>query len=364
MTWTRRFFDQFEWLHKPISPIEQSFVLVLQIDNSVNTIFQRLGLKAPKKAWKIIDGYLYLSSDYWRLFLQPGLIILPLKVKSEIKIAKNRWLNQVIPRYSTEHTKLSKTNLKSSSSEKLVDVLKQTAELEGWLFGESLFVGLICGITELLLKFTYLIFVKDQNPQNYRELLIGFSDKGLEMDTKLWDIAQTGDVNKKKDELRKWIDQYGYRIQDNDLLYPTLGEKRELIDSYLNLYQSVPNPRQRQKSSEEKRLAREKFARQNNRFAYSILRTIIKQAQEYAQVRNSRPYYYQGNKIMRSVLLEIAARTSFFDDNKDIFFLKIEEVEQLTKNKLNKEQARNLIGGRKLDYDNQLRAEPKFEVNL
>ena len=224
MKWTRKFFNQFEWLHKPVSPIEESFFLALQIDSSANTIFQRLGLKAPKKIWKVIDGYLYFSSEYWRLFLQLGLFLLPFKIKSEVKIAKTRWLNQVIPKYNTEITKLSKTNLKNSSPKKPIEVLKQMAELEGWLFGESLFVGVVCGITELLLKFAYQLFVKDQNPQNYRELLIGFPDKGLEMDTKLWDIAQIRDTKKKQVESEKWINQYGYRIQDKDLLYPTLGE--------------------------------------------------------------------------------------------------------------------------------------------
>ena len=364
MKWTRKFFNQFEWLHKPVSPIEESFFLALQIDSSANTIFQRLGLKAPKKIWKVIDGYLYFSSEYWRLFLQPGLFLLPFKIKSEVKIAKARWLNQVIPKYNTEITKLSKTNLKNSSPKKLIEVLKQMAELEGWLFGESLFVGVVCGITELLLKFAYQLFVKDQNPQNYRELLIGFPDKGLEMDTKLWDIAQIRNTKKKQVESEKWINQYGYRIQDKDLLYPTLGENMELINSYLNLYKNIPDPRQRQKNAEKKRLARERFVRQNNRFAKSILQTIIKQAQEYAQIRNSRPYYYQGNRIMRSILLEIAGRARFFDEKNDIFFLRIEEAELLTKNKLNKEQARSLIGSRKLEYDKQLHTEPKFEISL
>lgn len=364
MTWTRRFFNQFEWLHKPISPIEESFLLPLQIDNSVNIIFQRLGLKAPKNVWKIIEGYLYFSNEYWRLFLQPGLILLPSKIKSEIKNAKSRWLNQVIPKYESEITKLSKINPKGVSEEKLVDGFKRTAKLEGWLFGESLFVGVICGITELLLKITYSLLVKDSSPQNYRELLIGFPDKGLEMDTRLWDIAQIRDSKKKQIELEMWTSQYGYRIQDKDLLYLTLGENRELINSYLNLYKDIPNPRQKRKSAEEKRLAGKDYVRQNTRIADSMIQTIVKQAQEYAQIRNSRPYYYKGNKVMRHALLEIAARTSSFSDKNDIFFLRIEEVEKLVRNELKKEGTRNLIDRRKLEYERQLHTEPKFEVNL
>lgn len=232
MAWSRRFFDKMEWFHK----------LPLQIDETIELLSQRLGLKIPRPTWKIIDGYLYFSDHYWRLFLQPAIFLLPSKFFSEIKVAKHRWLNEVLPKYEQGIDGYIKKELGGTSFTQKLELLEKLAKLEAWLFAESLSVGVICGFTEILLSKTYTLFVKNSPQPEYHELLIGFPDKGLNMDSELWSVAQMKDKKSQDIKRNEWTSKYGYRIQDKDLLYSTLGEKQDLIDTYIKLYQNVPDP--------------------------------------------------------------------------------------------------------------------------
>lgn len=218
MKYTRRFFDQFEWLHNPISPIEQSLMLPLQIDGSINLISKRLSIKVPQRSWIIIGDYLYFSNEYWKLFLQPAILFLPFRLFQEIRVAKARWIEDVVPKYQNKIDSIKIIDLKEKSIKELLQLLKEMAELEGWFFSEALHVGFICGLTEILLKVTFNYFVKNASSDYYHNLLLGFPDKGLESDTKLWEIAQSKDSPEKLKRVEDWIEKYGHRIQDKDVL--------------------------------------------------------------------------------------------------------------------------------------------------
>ncbi|TSC88444.1 MAG: hypothetical protein G01um101416_112 [Microgenomates group bacterium Gr01-1014_16] len=362
MRWTRKFFNQFEWLHKPISPLEESFLLPLQINKSGSLISERLGLKLPDKYWSIIDGYLYFSDEYWKLFLQLGTLQLPKRIKTEIDISSKRWITKVLPEYQKEINKLNKLSLNELSVKKLLELFKKTGELESWFFSESLYVGVVCGITELLFKYSYPLFVKDSDNNNYRELLLGYPDKGIDMDTQLWEVAQISDEQKKQLQLGKWIEKYGYRIQDKDLIYPTLGEETELLNSYLKLYRETLNPKLKLMLTNEKRINREKFVKQNARFRIRLFEWILNQAQNYSQIRNSRPFYYQGNSIMRKILFSIKLKANFPQDKNDIFYITMKELEEVVSNKFSKESLQKIINERKQTYYKQLLIEPQFSI--
>lgn len=362
MNWTRRFFDQFEWLHKPISPLEESSLLPLQINKSGSLISERLSLKLPNKYWSIIDGYLYFSDDYWKLFFQFGILLLPQRIKTEIDISKKRWTDKVLPEYQKKIQEINQFDLNKLSTQRLLNLFRKTADLEGWLFSEALFVGVICGITELLLKYSYPLLVKDPDSNNYHELLLGSPDKGIEMDTKLWEVAQIEDEQKRQSTLNKWVEKYGYRIQDKDLIFPTLGEEVDLLNSYLKLYRETPNPKLKLRLAKEKRINRERYVRQNARFNTRLFNWILFQAQNYSQIRNSRPFYYQGNWAMRRTLFSIASKTSFSPDESDIFYLNIKELERVVSNKFDKVSLQKIIDERKQTYNKQLLSEPRFSI--
>lgn len=146
-----------------------------------------------------------------------------------------------------------------------------------------------------------------------------------------------------------------------------MGEKKELVDTYLKLYKTAPDPRARQKQSEEKRLAAEEFVRKNLRKIPILgdwFLALLSRAQSYAQIRNSRPFYYQGNQIMRTVLLIIASKNGFPRNQGDIFFLRFEELEQLTDQNAQDKKLSRLIEQRKNDYSRQSEKEPRFEVKV
>lgn len=159
------------------------------------------------------------------------------------RLLGDRWLKDVLPKYQQQIDKIKKINLDKLSSRKLVSLLQETTQLEAWMFGESLYVGIICGYTEMKLKLAYKLFVEDKNLANYHELLIGFPDKGMQMDAKLWKVAQIKEKSNQNNELDKWIKRYGYRIQDKELIYPTLGEDKEIINSLIKLYKKLSWPK-------------------------------------------------------------------------------------------------------------------------
>lgn len=362
MNWTRRFFNQFEWLHKPISPLEESLLLPLQINKSGSLISERFDLELPDKYWSIIDGYLYFSDEYRRLLFQIGILQLPQKIKAEIDISKKRWTDKILPEYQKKIKKINKLDLNQISTKKLLSIFKETANLDAWLFSESLFVGVICGITELLLKYSYSSLVKDSDSNNYRELLLGYSDRGIDIDTQLWEVAQIKDEHKKQIMFEKWIEQYGYRIQDKDLIYPTLGEETALLNSYLKLYRETPNPKLKLKLAKEKRVNRERYVKQNIRIHTRLFEWILNQAQNYAQIRNSRPFYYKGNQIMRQILFSITSKVGFPQVKDDIFFITIEELEKNARGKFDKASMQKIISNRKQIYNKQLLIEPPFNI--
>lgn len=342
-------------------------MLPLHINSSTSLISQRLGLKFPREIYKVIDGYLYFSSEYWRLFLQTRMLLLPFRLFQEMKIAKNRWLNEVIPRYQKKIDSISQLRITNYSLKAKLKLLKEIAELEGWFMAESIFVALFCGLAEILLKITYPLFVKNSPSYEYRDLLIGFPDKGLEADRKLWKIAQIKDSSKREQKIKNWTDKYGYRIQDKDLIYPVLGERKDLINSYLELYKNLPDPKIKHQQAEERRSDREKFVKENTKnipILINIFCYIVFQAQNYAQIRNSRPFYYQGNKYIRRVLLHFASQTDFLKDHNDIFFLRIQELEAIVGKRVDRALLTATIEERKSVYNKQLKTEPPLEISI
>ena len=363
MKWTRKFFAQFEWYHKPISPMEESLLLPVHIDNTLSLFTKRLGIQFPPKAWKVVNGYLYMTSDYWKLLFQPAVVLLPILTFKNLRQAKDFWLKQVIPSYQMKIDRLSKINFGKKKSGELISLVFETTQIEGKLMAESLYVGVYAIIAEVLLKISYRLLVKDNNLLNYYELLVGFHNHGIEADSRLWQIAQQKDKKGREMLLRDWIGKYGYRIQDKDILYPTLGESGKTINSLLLLYQHITNPQDRVKKAVDRRKQREAIVENHVRlipFAKTLLYKIIYTVQQYAQIRDSRPFYYQGNRIIRKILLALAKRISLPNPH-SVFFLTFNELKLACEEK-NINKLKELVSERKKLYEMRLLKQPPLEV--
>jgi len=365
MGWTRKFFDQWEWYHKPVSPMEETLLLPEHINQALSLISRRLGVKFPpqEKTWKVIDGYLYFTDKYWKLFLQIGIFLLPFRFFQQLPKAKYDWLNEALPSYQKKIDDLRKINLDNYKGKELIELLKDTVKTEGKLMAESVYTVLYAIFSEISLKIAYWVLIKDKNPLNYHELLIGYPDRGIKSDIRLWEIAQIKNKIEQDKLLHEWLEEYGYRIQDKDISYPTLGENIETVKTLLNIYKDSPNPQERVKISQTRREARERYVKVNLLpFTEFIFTKIKGSAQEYAQIRNSRPYYYQGNQIIRKILLILAGRIPKFNEPKDIFFLYLDELE-IALNGGEVKKLKEEIVKRKILYEKRLSEEPQLIKN-
>lgn len=365
MVWSRRWFDQWEWYHRPVSPMEETLLLPEHINQTTNLISRRLGIKfpPPQETWKVIDGYLYLSNQYPRLWLQSPTLLLPFRFWRELGQVKNRWTDEVLPNYQKEMNQFKQVDWSDLNTKDLLDLIEKIVKREGEFLAEAVYVVIYALTTEVVLKLAYKYWVKDRNPLNYNELLIGYPDEGIKAEVELWKIAQSNRTNQEK-ALAEWISQFGHRIQDKDILYPTLGEQPQLIQAYLKMYQAAANPEERIKVAVARRQARERFVEKHLlwfppfEFLFHKIKLL---AQDYARIRNSRPFYYQGNYLIRQILLTLGQQLRWNDDQ--IFFITIEELKQAIRSGSNRELEQKIQQRREL-YEQRLAQVPALEVEI
>lgn len=365
MRWSRKWFDQWEWYHRPVSPIEETLLLPEHINQTTNLISRRLGIKfpPPQETWKVINGYLYLSGQYARLWLKLPILLLPFKFWRELGRAKKRWIDKALPNYQRNVSQFKQLNWRDLDSEELVRLMEKLVKREGEFLAESVYVVIYTLTAEVMLKLAYRYWVRDSNLFNYYELLVGYPDKGIEADAELWKIAQLDRTNQQK-ALEKWLNQFGHRIQDKDIIYPTLGEKLELIQALLQMYKGADDPAVRVKAAVSRRQARERFVEKHLirfppfKFLFNKIKLL---AQDYARIRNSRPFYYQGNYLIRQILLTLGQRLKWNDGQ--IFFITIEELRQAIRSGSNRELEQKIQQRREL-YEQRSAQMPALEVEI
>lgn len=346
-----------------MSPMEASLLLSEHINGTLKLISQRLGVKFPTNSWKVINGYLYLTGDYLKLWLQPGIVLLPIRFLREVKPTRLRWTDEVLPDYQNQVKSIREKDINKLSNGGLIELLNSAVKIEGELMAESVYVVLFAIFAELLLKLAYGPLINDNQKWHYRELLIGFPDLGIEGDIKLWEIAHSSPAVAER-KLDKWIEKYGHRIQDKDILYSTLGENRKMLAAILNLYKNSANPAAKVKIAGEKRRQREIFSSnhvKNILGAKWLFNKIKFLGQEYAKIRNSRPYYYQGNANIRRILFEATTRIEWMKSKNDVFYLRAEELVPAM-NGTEAEKLNRLIKTRKMVCQRRLAETPPLEV--
>lgn len=343
--------------------MEESLLLPEHINNALKLITKRLGLKFPNNSWKVINGYLYITGNYLSLWFQPAIVLLPIRFLREVKPARLRWINEVLPDYQDQVKSIREKTLNKLSNTELIELLHKAIKIEGRLMAEAVYVLLFALFAEILLKFTYGNLINDNQKWHYRELLIGFPDLGIEGDIKLWEAAHSP-VAESAEKLNAWIEKYGHRIQDKDILYPTLGENQKMLGAILHLYKNSASPAEKVKTAGEKRRQREIFASSHvknipdGEWMFNKIKIL---GQDYAKIRNSRPYYYQGNASIRRILFAVANRIKWMKTRDDVFYLRVEELvpgmnEGVT------EKLKKLIRTRKTVYQRRLAEIPPLEA--
>lgn len=318
-----------EWWREPLSPVAETWQTVL-LETAASDVFgTKLGVR-PSQFTKVVNGYLYITSSYGRILFLFGFAKLFFGILKGIRTAKTEWQEKALLHSNQidEFKKIPIENLSLRGLFELCDtVLQKEAEYIAW----SLYVGIYSFGFEYALSWGLPVFVKGYSKFDYRDLLKGFCDKSIEASIEL----------RKTSNITSWLETYGHRVQDLDVIYPTLQDAPELAASLKQqLLQSPQNPEENLAEERKKRQQLEEEILHNIRrwipFGRTLFLELLKMAQAYVSLRNDRPFYYKGQALARKILLEIGARLKLekkLESETDIFFLTYDEIRDISEGK-------------------------------
>jgi len=164
---------------------------------------------------------------------------------------------------------------------------------------------------EVVFKSLYSILTSSK--KDYRGLLIGFKNKSIEGDIKLWEVSQILDEGARNKELDEFLENYGNRSDGWDLKLPTLREHEDLIRSLLSLYKDSNSPQEKLDNAISKRLEAEKEVMEKLRVP-----VLLRKVQRNVSLREDRRFYeFEFDFFIRILLFKLAARIDL--DVEDIF---------------------------------------------
>ncbi len=370
MIWTRKYFA--EWLREPVSPLMESFLH--RLEPEANRVLKDwLGVTLSRPFLKNIDGYIYLKIDPFLPLKQPRVFLVPIKLFQGLRSVDKEWRKQILPKYKKEMSKLKKFDFKKASNQDLLAYLEKIMKFEAWIVTNSMYVGLHCVYSEILLLYAYKFLVKDGNWRNYNQLIRGFPNKTIEADQALWELARSLKKPSYKDRLSAFVGEYGHRVFDIDVIHPTLAEDKDLLDNLIRIYSKVTpskNPANQLKEAKKDRLKQEKFAFKNLRewvpLTRRIFEKILRFSQRYADIRESRPYYHlMAFSLSRKTLLELGGRLAQLKKPDDIFYLTHQEIEDLVRNpKTPKKRIQEKVIRRRIVREEQKKKLPEELINI
>lgn len=318
-----------EWWREPLSPVAETWQTVLLETATSDVLDTKMGVR-PSKFTKVFNGYLYVTSSYGRILFPFGFAKLFFGILKGIRTAKTEWQEKALL-HSKQMDELKKIPIEDLSLRGLFElcdtVLQKEAEYIAW----SLYVGIYSFGFEYALSWGFPVFVKGYSKFDYRDLLKGFCDKSIEASIEL----------RKTSDLTLWLETYGHRVQDLDVIYPTLQDAPELAALLKQqLLQSPKNPEENLAEERKKRQQLEEEILHNIRrwipFGRTLFLELLKMAQAYVSLRNDRPFYYKGQALARKILLEIGARLKLekkLESETDIFFLTYDEIRCISEGK-------------------------------
>lgn len=323
-----------EWWREPLSPVAETWQTAL-LESAVSNVFAaKMGIR-PTKFSKVFNGYLYITSSYGRILFPFGFAKLIFGILKGIRTAKTEWQEKALL-HSIQIDELKKTPIEELPLAGLFElcdsVLRKEAEYIAW----SLYVGIYSFGFEHALSWCFPVFVKGYSKFDYRDLLKGFYDKSIEASIEL----------RKATDIALWLEIFGHRVQDLDVIHLTLQDSPEMAVSLKQqLLQSPKDPEKNLAEARQKRQQLEGRVLQNIRrwipFGRKLFLELLKTTQSYVSIREDRPFYYKGQAFARKILLEIGVRLNHekkLENKSDVFFLTYDEIKGSTeaKNDFNK----------------------------
>lgn len=372
MIWTRKSLTETSgWFNqKPLAPLDETLRLPLALEEIFRLLKEEYGI-VLKKPLVIHEGYFYFRSyrDYFsQLVFQPRVYLLLGRVFRETKKAKSDW-EKLIQRFLKEIGELKRRDWSSPDPGELFEEIRETIKFDArWLYKLGFGLPVIYHqFSEVFLKFLYHLLVKDQQSQNYHELLIGYPNKLKEADLAFWGV-----VNRRL-SLDDYVDQYGLRATDVSLVVPTIGEDKEELQRRVNSFKgvSIPDFEKINKEVLEKRKRREKCVRENFRswvpFGRRVFGRVLEIGRDYIPVRETRRFYYtMATFYIRKGLLELGKRLGLLENPGDVFFLTKEELEKavLEPGGVDEDRLRARVVGRKKEWEERSKQVPPEEIEL
>lgn len=356
MRWTREpLYKTSGWFNQePLTTFDETLRFPIALEEIYRLIRSDYGISIRKEEIKIQNGYIYFRpfSDYiLQIIFQPQFYTRLPKLIFQTNYAKENF-NQLVKEFLEELDGVCKTDPESLTTEKLYDHLLKVICFDAlWVF--KLADGLhtvLHYFSESVLKSLYALLIKDPNPSNYSNLLIGFPNKLFEADKAFWQVVQD------KLSREEYLSRYGYRATDATLFKEVVGEDlEEKIEIFKKI--AAPNFDKLTRVATERRKKRESFIDKNFRnwvpFGRSFFNKALALAREYITVREDRRFYYtMGTYPIRRACLELGSRVDFLNEPSDIFFMTKNEVGAAVRDSkaINKEEIRERITSRKTNW--------------
>ncbi len=204
--------------------------------------------------------------------------------------------------------------LNSYSTPNLIDQVEETVKKSAWSIIYIGYMALPSWGWEIVFKILYPFLVSNKSIP-YQNLLIGFHNKTIEADQKLWEVSQEKDFSTQKKQLEHYLEEYGSRVDDLDIALPTLRERPKAIESLLALSKLSPSPKSRLESAEIKRGQSMKQVEKQLRLPASVFNWFVQIVQKNVALREDRRYYeFQADYYLRQMLLHLAKRINIPED--------------------------------------------------
>ena len=347
--WTRAGLS--EWLQLPLSPLFSTLVLP-ELSSAVDSLLQeRFGLRRPSPSWLVTNGYYYIRGD---IVFTPSLFLTPFRFFRDMLGAPEKWSDEVVPQHTERIRQLRSFNLQAVSARSIIQHFEEVCRTSARCWAWIVITGAYAKFSEIIFKHLYEYLVKESNG-SYATLLSGFTNKSVEADEALWELAEIArgrevvrtiilgaatsdalellsaseETHDWMERFEEWLDTYGHPVFELDFLHETLAETPaialQVVRNYIENRTPSPASRQRLKL-EERHLAEAHFQRVVARSLFKgIIWKSFRLAQRYAVIRESRPFYlHLGWPIMRRDVLELGrrlAKSGVLDDANDVFFL-------------------------------------------
>jgi len=295
-----------EWYRNPLSKLEATLRVPIFIKNGAVVLVSRILFP-----WFLITLIVWwLTGGITLAALGPFIILvyelLALKSWYERKILKRHLKNIELVKSLCGKKRLDIDELRSD--------IKQSVELGSWGTVRIVYVGLASWGWEIIFRALYPLLTNTQI--DYRDLLIGFKNKTVEADQAFWEVAH--EKNKQKEKLEKYLDMYGNRVEDIDLVYPTFRENKKAVSSMLKLYVQTPSPFSALSRAKEQRLEDTKEVLKSLKVPKSIFSWLLKTVQVNVRLREDRRFYhFIADYYIRQMIIRLGKKLSL--DDKQVF---------------------------------------------